>query len=117
MPCSWATEPVAPTIIPLIVPGITYLGENKGSIKSEVISIQDISSFNASPNEAFLDYSKSGSLYVKYRRDGDSFTPFGMKGKKNSRIISSTRKFLNTRGIISRSLYQMMALSGLSDSR
>ena len=66
----------------LNVPGIIHLGRGAGSIEAGIIDIEKAAGLKIPPNEAFVDYSKCGSLYVRYRQEGDRFTPYGMKGTK-----------------------------------
>jgi tRNA(Ile)-lysidine synthase len=76
----------------LNVPGVTHLCEGTGSIEAEIIDIESIAGLKTSPNEAFVDYSKCASLHVRYRREGDRFTPYGMKGTKKLKDYFIDRK-------------------------
>jgi len=69
-----------PGKIVLKVPGITSIREEGEFIKAEIIANPVVS--NVPANEAFLDYSKCGPLFIRYRKKGDAFKPFGMKGTK-----------------------------------
>ena len=66
----------------LNVPGKTEIEDIGLVFESEVLS-EKPAHFPENPDEIFLDVDKiSSPLYVRPRKEGDKFFPFGMKGKK-----------------------------------
>jgi len=66
----------------LIIPGINKLGENYGTIEAKILNRSEITKLKVPNNQAILDYLKCQNMRVRTRKDGDTFTPFGMKGTK-----------------------------------
>ena len=66
----------------LTIPGKIIFGKDGCSIKTEIIRKKDIINLNTQSSEVLIDYSKCGTLYVRYRFERDTFIPFGMKGTK-----------------------------------
>jgi tRNA(Ile)-lysidine synthase len=61
----------------------TYIKELKSSIKSTVLSKEDIDLSKRDRYTIYVDYNKiKGNLTVRNRRKGDRFTPLGMRGSK-----------------------------------
>lgn len=71
------------------VPGELYVNEVNAEIKAEIKSLADIEeeeikSFSSgSAGKVMIDYDKiTGDLFIRNRRKGDRFVPFGMTGTK-----------------------------------
>ena len=66
----------------LIVPGDTYLPELSIVLKSKIMYNKP-SSFGKDSNEAYFDLDKMKKpLFLRKRKEGDRFYPFGMQGSK-----------------------------------
>jgi len=67
----------------LIINGSTYIDELGYEFKTEVKPIDNMVIDNSDRYKKYFDFDKiSGSIYVRNRRDGDKFVPFGMEGSK-----------------------------------
>lgn len=67
---------------PIIIYTINDFAESPINIKSELIENKN-STFKTAKNVAYLDADKiTYPLYFRKWKEGDSFTPFGMKGRK-----------------------------------
>lgn len=63
--------------------GSTYIDELGYEIKTEVNSIHNLVLDNSNRYKRYFDYDKiNGNIYVRNRKDGDRFVPFGMEGCK-----------------------------------
>lgn len=61
----------------------TYIKDLSSSIKASIISKNDIDLYKKNKNTIFIDLDKvKGNLIIRNRRNGDRFTPLGMKGSK-----------------------------------
>lgn len=62
--------------------GSNYI--NNGMIvRLELLSVNDVSELNKNDNIKCFDFDKiNGKIMLRYRKDGDRFTPMGMKGSK-----------------------------------
>ncbi len=71
----------------------TNIKEVNKSIFISVKNLENNSSSHSKENLFFLDFDKlKGNLIVRNRRDGDTMTPLGMKGKKKIKDILSDNK-------------------------
>ena len=60
-----------------------YIGELGLKVTTEIISIDNISFNNIDDFTKYFDLEKvSGKLYIRNRKAGDKFTPYGMLGRK-----------------------------------
>ena len=65
------------------VPGLTSIGVSGLSFNTELMPIANANHYFTKPNQAFLDYDKTGSdIKVRFFCPGDRFLPLGMKGSK-----------------------------------
>ncbi|NLY67032.1 MAG: tRNA lysidine(34) synthetase TilS [Tissierellia bacterium] len=62
---------------------INYIDELGCKFKVEIKAIDEIDIASHNRYKKYFDYDKvQGNLYIRNRRDGDRFIPFGMKGSK-----------------------------------
>lgn len=77
----------------IIIPAITDFAKSPINIKSSLVENKN-STFKTAKNFAYLDADKIAfPLYFRKWREGDSFTPFGMKGKKKLSDFFIDEKF------------------------
>lgn len=63
--------------------GFTYIDELQLGLNIKVLPIKDIKINTKDRFVKYFDYDKIlGGLYIRNRRDGDRFVPYGMKGSK-----------------------------------
>jgi tRNA(Ile)-lysidine synthase len=63
------------------IPGKIFIKEISGSI--ETIILKDLSNYKLDRNTQIFDFDKLiGNLEIRKRKDGDTFSPRGMKGTK-----------------------------------
>ena len=63
--------------------GFTYIDESGHEFKTEVFPFEKIDINKKDRFVKYFDYDKiKGGLYVRNRKDGDRFIPYGMKGSK-----------------------------------
>ena len=63
--------------------GFTYIDELGLSLNLRILPIEEIKTDIKDKFVKYFDYDKIvGDLYIRNRRNGDSFIPFGMKGSK-----------------------------------
>lgn len=63
--------------------GYTYIDELQLGLNIKVLPIKDIKINTKDRFVKYFDYDKIlGGLYIRNRRDGDRFVPYGMKGSK-----------------------------------
>ncbi|HSH34629.1 tRNA lysidine(34) synthetase TilS [Schnuerera sp.] len=65
------------------IEGITYIDELQFKINAKVLPKKDIKIIPKDKFVKYFDYDKIvGGLYIRNRKNGDRFVPFGMKGSK-----------------------------------
>lgn len=76
-------QPVPPYQYPLVAPGMTYVPEIDLHLKTELLLMPNVPSFEEiSPKEALLDYDViKEPLWVRRRQEGDVFSPLGLGGR------------------------------------
>ncbi|NLX62147.1 MAG: tRNA lysidine(34) synthetase TilS [Tissierellia bacterium] len=63
--------------------GVNYIDRLGCKLKVEIKAIDEVNMDSSNRYRKYFDYDKvQGSLYVRNRRAGDRFVPFGMKGSK-----------------------------------
>lgn len=70
------------------VEGNIYIPEKGVSVKTKIKSKEDKINIKADDNVKYFDFDKiQGTMTVRYRREGDRFTPIGMKGSRKLKDI------------------------------
>ena len=74
------------------ISGTTYIEELDITIECEVTNKKNINKFSNNYLIKYFDYDKIKKVTIRNRRDGDYFTPLGMKGRKKLKDLFINEK-------------------------
>ena len=74
------------------ISGTTYIEELDITIECEVTNKKNINKFSNNYLIKYFDYDKIKKVTIRIRRDGDYFTPLGMKGRKKLKDLFINEK-------------------------